>query len=84
MAENFWSMIDEETYENGFQCWMARSRVAPDIVRLTDEAYEVLQVRTAKSAYYNMDTGLTRAENYYLIAENIGAYEANQYLKRGA
>lgn len=81
---SFWDVIDEEQYEVGFNRWMARSRVAPDIVRLTDEAYEVLQVRTAKSAYYNMDTGLTRAENYYLIAENIGAYEANQYLKRGA
>ena len=81
---SFWDIIDEETYENGFDRWMVRSRTAPDIVRMTDEAYEVLQVRTAKSAYYNMDTGLTRAENYYLIAENIGALEANQYLKRGA
>lgn len=81
---NFWDIIDEETYENGFDRWMVRSRTSPEIVRLTDERYEALQVKTAKSAYYNMDTGLTRAENYYLIAENIGAFEANQYLKRGA
>ena len=81
---NFWQMIDDETYENGFNEWMARIRVSQSIARLTDERYESLQVRTAKSAYHNMDTGLTRAENYYLIAENIGAYEANQYLQRGA
>ena len=81
---DFWNMVDEETYYDGFDMWMARCRTAPDIVKMNDEAYEVLQVRTAKSAYYNMDTGLTRAENYYLIAESIGVYEANQYLKRGA